>query len=108
MEQFVLAFEKASVAAAKTETSVEKAGCDVAFWLLGVRDGISFGSCVEVFSAGGSTVSPALSAWPPVREGISFASSVEVLDAGHSGAPLGDGGGVGGKSEGWADWEAAF
>ena len=58
MVQFVFVREKESVAAAKMEISVVKAGVEVAAELAaelaGVRDGISFGFWVEVFSAGGS------------------------------------------------------
>ncbi len=79
--QFVLAFENASVAAAKSDISVEK-GCDAD----DVLDGISFGLLVEVFGAGASSScfmegcgSIGSFEFP---DGIWFGSWVEVFSAG--------------------------
>ena len=53
MVQLVLAWEKASVAAAKRDISVENgAECEGSLVLLEVPDGISLGSWVEVIGAG--------------------------------------------------------
>lgn len=54
IEQFVLALEKASVAAAKTDISVENGGELPTISLVGHADGISLGSLVDVLEAGGS------------------------------------------------------